>query len=86
MSIKIIDKINAILEAEAEAEANGTAPDKKTTYYSYEYFPPKTFAGEENLIERVGRMATTNPLWVDVTWGAGGSTFDKTLDICGHLT
>ena len=31
-------------------------------------------------------MATTNPLWVDLTWGAGGSTFDKTLDICGHLT
>lgn len=31
-------------------------------------------------------MATTNPLWVDVTWGAGGSTFDKTLDICGHIT
>ena len=42
--------------------------------------------GEENLIERIGRMATTNPLWVDVTWGAGGSTFDKTLDICGHIT
>ena len=42
--------------------------------------------GEENLVERIGRMATTNPLWVDVTWGAGGSTFDKTLDICGHLT
>ena len=38
------------------------------------------------MVERIGRMATTNPLWVDVTWGAGGSTFDKTLDICGHLT
>ena len=46
MSIKIIDKINAIKQAEAEAEANGTAPEKKTTYYSYEYFPPKTPAGK----------------------------------------
>lgn len=43
-------------------------------------------AGEENLVERIGRMATTNPLWVDVTWGAGGSTFDTTLDLCGHIT
>lgn len=50
MSIKIIDKINAILAAEKEAEANGTAPEKKTTYYSYEYFPPKTVAGKFKLI------------------------------------
>lgn len=45
-SVKIIDKINAIMAAEAEAEANGTAPEKKATYYSYEYFPPKTAAGK----------------------------------------
>jgi methylenetetrahydrofolate reductase (NADPH) len=31
-------------------------------------------------------MGTTNPLWVDVTWGAGGSSFDTTLDLCGHIT
>lgn len=49
MSIKIIDKINAILAEEAEAEANGTAPEKKTTYYSYEYFPPKTVSGKKIL-------------------------------------
>jgi methylenetetrahydrofolate reductase (NADPH) len=30
-------------------------------------------------------MATTNPLWVDVTWGAGGGTFDITLDLCAHI-
>lgn len=46
MSVKIIDKINAIYAAEAEAEKNGTAPEKKNTYYSYEYFPPKTAAGK----------------------------------------
>jgi hypothetical protein len=46
MSNKIIDKIEGILAAEAEAEKNGTAPAKKTTYYSYEYFPPKTAAGK----------------------------------------
>lgn len=46
MSVKIIDKINALLAAEAEAEKNGTAPDKKATWYSYEYFPPKTASGK----------------------------------------
>lgn len=37
-------------------------------------------------MDRIGRMATTNPLWVDVTWGAGGSSFTTTLDLCGHIT
>merc|ERR1719324_1551596 len=27
-------------------------------------------------------MSQCNPMWVDVTWGAGGSTADKTLEIC----
>lgn len=30
-------------------------------------------------------MASTNPLWVDLTWGAGGSTCDTTLEMCGHI-
>lgn len=37
-------------------------------------------------MDRIGRMAQTNPLWVDVTWGAGGSSFATTLDLCGHIT
>jgi methylenetetrahydrofolate reductase (NADPH) len=75
--MKINDKIESILAMDVE--------DPKTTkaWYSYEYFPPKTTAGEENLVDRIGRMATTNPLWMDVTWGAGGSSFSTTLDLCG---
>jgi methylenetetrahydrofolate reductase (NADPH) len=30
-------------------------------------------------------MGMTNPLWVDVTWNAGGSTSDITLDLCSHI-
>ena len=41
-SVKIIDKINALLAAEAEAGEQA----EKTTWYSYEYFPPKTPAGK----------------------------------------
>ena len=39
--MKIDDKINAILEAEKDLPE-----DQKNTYYSYEYFPPKTAAGK----------------------------------------
>jgi len=42
-------------------------------------------SGIENLIERVERMAATNPLWIDVTWHAGGRTGNITLDLCSHI-
>ena len=75
--MKISDKIESLLELDVND------PKTPKAWYSYEYFPPKTAAGEENLVDRIGRMATTNPLWMDVTWGAGGSSFATTLDLCG---
>jgi hypothetical protein len=38
--------------------------------------------GVINLFERLDRMASFEPEWIDVTWGAGGSTAQKTLEIC----
>lgn len=35
-----------------------------------------------NLNQRIARMRDWNPVWVDVTWGAGGKTGGKTLEIC----
>lgn len=52
------------------------------TFFSFEYFPPKTESGLANLYERFDRMRVYNPMWIDVTWGAGGSTADKTIEIC----
>ena len=66
--VKIIDKIKAL--------------DEEQTFFSYEYFPPKTDAGVLNLFDRIDRMARTEPLFCDCTWGAGGSTSDLTLEIC----
>jgi methylenetetrahydrofolate reductase (NADPH) len=60
-------------------------PDKTKNYYSYEYFPAKTPQGVENLLDRIERMGKTNPLWIDVTWNAGGVTSDITLDLCCHI-
>lgn len=50
-------------------------------FYSFEYFPPKTAAGVNNLYARLDRMAQLEPLFMDVTWGAGGTTEQLTLDI-----
>ena len=43
------------------------------TPFSFEYFPPKTPAGVANLYERAERMAKLEPMFVDITWGAGGT-------------
>jgi len=67
--MKIIDKINKKLE-------------EKKPFFSFEYFPPKTDKGVENLYERLDRMSMFEPAWIDVTWGAGGSTSKLTLEIC----
>ncbi|KAL2157610.1 hypothetical protein VTH06DRAFT_5989 [Thermothelomyces fergusii] len=68
-------------------------------YFSLEFFPPKTAMGFANLRGRLDRMARAlRPLFVNVTWGAGGSTADKSLELaeicqrelglttCLHLT
>ena len=68
---KIIEKIE-LLEKEN--------PEKKC--YSFEYFPPKTDVATEKLYATFDKMKKLKPMWVDVTWGAGGSTADKTVTIC----
>ena len=52
------------------------------TYFSLEFFPPKTQSGFNNLQSRLARMAAAlRPLFVTVTWGAGGSTSSKSLEL-----
>lgn len=65
---------------------------------SLEFFPPKTESGKTNLLERMERMSALDPLFITVTWGAGGTTADKSLElasiaqrtlnvpVCMHLT
>ena len=51
------------------------------TYFSFEFFPPKTDFGLDNLYNRIDRMASLQPAYIDITWGAGGSTADRTLEM-----
>jgi len=48
---------------------------------SFELFPPKTEAGEAALLKHVERLLAFRPSYITCTYGAGGSTRDKTLKI-----
>ncbi|RCK66844.1 Methylenetetrahydrofolate reductase 1 [Candida viswanathii] len=54
-------------------------PDER--FVSFEFFPPKTDSGFRNLLARLNRMLAFNPLFITITWGAGGSTSEKSLDL-----
>jgi methylenetetrahydrofolate reductase (NADPH) len=41
------------------------------------------YQGFENLIPRISRLSTLNPLAISVTWGAGGSTRERSIDLAG---
>ncbi|WP_166264009.1 methylenetetrahydrofolate reductase [NAD(P)H] [Marinobacter caseinilyticus] len=48
--------------------------------FSFEFFPPKTDQGKEKLQAVRDKLATENPDFFSVTFGAGGSTRDRTVD------
>ncbi|PKY01453.1 methylenetetrahydrofolate reductase 2 [Aspergillus campestris IBT 28561] len=68
------------------------------TGISFEFFPPKTAQGVQNLYDRMDRMHALGPSFIDITWGAGGRLSDLTcemvnvaqsvygLETCMHLT
>jgi len=53
---------------------------------SIELFPPRTIKSEESLYKRaLPRLVTAKPDFFSVTYGAGGSTHEKTLEVVNHL-
>ena len=70
--MKVIDKIKSWT-------------DEGKTTFSIEFFPPRTEDGVDNLFERMDRLVAYGPAFCDITWGAGGSTADLTLDIVSRM-
>ncbi len=57
----------------------------KKPLLSYEFFPPKDEAGLGSLRAIVERLQPTRPDFVTVTYGAGGSTRQRTFNVCSML-
>jgi methylenetetrahydrofolate reductase (NADPH) len=95
---RIIDKINARRKKRYQRDSFDKIEEKPSTqtdsknenlpsgwYYSFEFFPPKTEPGLDNLLTRIERMTRRlDPLFIDVTWGSAGSTSARTLSVASH--
>jgi methylenetetrahydrofolate reductase (NADPH) len=53
--------------------------------FSFEFFPPKTDEGVANLMKTLEDLAQLEPGFVSVTYGAGGSTRDRTLELVTRI-
>src|SRR6266576_1205488 len=53
---------------------------------SFEFFPPKTDEGDRNLMEKtLPALLTLKPDYCSMTYGAGGSTRDKTIGLVDRI-
>ena len=53
--------------------------------FSFEFFPPKDDVGFDQLFETIDNLKSWDPAFVSVTYGAGGSTRSKTIDLVGRI-
>jgi len=60
--------------------------DLRETSFSLEFFPPKDLAGEERLWQVLTQLQPLHPDFVSVTYGAGGSTRDRTIRVTTEIT
>jgi methylenetetrahydrofolate reductase (NADPH) len=76
--------------ATATAESSRRDPaaadvGRRDPIVSFEFFPPKSDAAEATLMETVTRLAPLAPDFVSVTYGAGGTTRDRTFGIVTRI-
>jgi methylenetetrahydrofolate reductase (NADPH) len=53
--------------------------------FSFEFFPPKDDDGVAALFTAIGELRELEPAFVSVTYGAGGSTRDRTVELVGRI-
>lgn len=59
---------------------------KNQLTYSFEFFPPKDVEGEDRLWAAMSQLESIAPDFISVTYGAGGSTRDRTIRITSEIT
>lgn len=52
---------------------------------SFEFFPPKTEKGDRSLFETIEKLSIFEPAYVSVTYGAGGSTKERTMSVVERI-
>jgi methylenetetrahydrofolate reductase (NADPH) len=53
--------------------------------FSFEFFPPRTEAGDRALLATLAELRRLAPDFVSVTYGAGGTTRDRTVELVGYI-
>jgi methylenetetrahydrofolate reductase (NADPH) len=61
------------------------ARERGEPVFSFEFFPPKTEDGVRQLFQTVEALRPLGPAFVSVTYGAGGSTRQRTLELVSRL-
>jgi methylenetetrahydrofolate reductase (NADPH) len=59
--------------------------ERRQPVFSFEFFPPRSEAAEQALFESIAQLRELEPTFVSVTYGAGGSTRTRTLDIVTRI-
>jgi methylenetetrahydrofolate reductase (NADPH) len=57
----------------------------RTPFFSFEFFPPKTDAGVDALMATLSTLKVLDPAYVSVTYGAGGSTRNRSIEIAKRI-
>jgi len=63
----------------------GNALSEGAPSFSFEFFPPKTDEGEQRLWQAIRELESFHPTFVSVTYGAGGTTRDRTVRVTQRI-
>lgn len=78
-------RVHTLLGMDSQARRIGDLVRSGERSFSFEFFPPRDAAGEEQLWQAIRELEPYRPTFVSVTYGAGGSTRDTTVRVTGRI-